>query len=120
MKKNSGFEKFANKKKSGTIKEEYRKERREVKTERAEGIKERIREKRNAGKPKPETPTAKPTRAVIAKKGAPANVVKPVAGTGHQPASAGVMPLNKYIAHCGVCARRDACLLYTSPSPRDA
>ena len=111
MKKNSGFEKFANKKKSGTIKEEYRKERREIKTERAEGIKERIREKRNAGKPKPETPAVKPTRAVIAKKGAPATVAKPVAGTGHQPASAGVMPLNKYIAHCGVCARRDAAAL---------
>ncbi|ULQ50802.1 pseudouridine synthase [Flavihumibacter fluvii] len=111
MKKNTGFEKFANKKKAGTVKEEYRKERREVKSERAEAIKERILEKRKSHTTKPAPAPEKPKRSAIVKKGTLGAASAPVAGTGHQPASPGVMPLNKFIAHCGICARRDAAAL---------
>jgi 23S rRNA pseudouridine2605 synthase len=106
MKKSTGFEKFANKKKSGTIKEEYRKERREVKTERAAAIKERIVEKRKAARTAPAIAQSKSTRSVMAvaakNKGLDAPVVN------HPASPSALMPLNKFIAHCGICARRDA------------
>lgn len=113
MKKTHGFEKFANKKKAGTIKEEYRKERREVKTERAEAIRERYLEKKKTAQAKREdqpTPSGRPgpIKKTGSKKPAAPNTVIPSEA---QEISTGQMPLNKFIAHCGVCARRDAAAL---------
>ncbi|MBZ5859486.1 pseudouridine synthase [Flavihumibacter profundi] len=115
MKKSTGFEKFANKKKAGTIKEAYRKERREIKNERAEAIKEKIDEKRKSRYAKPEAPATRPSHSKaitksavkIADKTPPAGV----ANAGQHEHGASLMPLNKFIAHCGVCARRDAAAL---------
>jgi 23S rRNA pseudouridine2605 synthase len=106
MKKSTGFEKFANKKKSGTIKEEYRKERREVKTERAAAIKERIVEKRKAARTAPAIAQSKSARPVVADATKNKGLNAPAL---NQPAASyAMMPLNKFIAHCGICARRDA------------
>lgn len=95
MKKAHPFEKFATRKKNSAIKEEFRQEKRKVKKERAERIELQKQARRAAGaagqvgatRQGPNTAPAKP--AIIKK-------------VNEQ------MPLNKYIAHCGVCSRRDA------------
>lgn len=95
MKKAHPFEKFATRKKNSAIKEEFRQEKRKVKKERAERIELQKQARRaagaagQAGGPQ-QGPKSAPTRPAIVKK------------VNEQ------MPLNKYIAHCGVCSRRDA------------
>jgi 23S rRNA pseudouridine2605 synthase len=96
MKKNHPFEKFATRKKNSAVKEEFRQEKRKIKKERAERIELQKQARRAAfntnqvpvrgGKPQ-QQPDAKP---MIIKK------------------ATEQMPLNKYIAHSGVCSRRDA------------
>jgi 23S rRNA pseudouridine2605 synthase len=94
MKKAHPFEKFATRKKNSAIKEEFRQEKRKIKKERAERIELQKQARRAAGaqgqapgQPSEGRPAARP--AIIKK-------------VNEQ------MPLNKYIAHCGVCSRRDA------------
>ena len=113
MKKTHGFEKFANKKKAGTIKEEFRKERREVKTERAEAIRERYLEKKKTAQAKREDQPAPSGRPGPIKKTGSKKPATPNTGIPSEAGelSTGQMPLNKFIAHCGVCARRDAAAL---------
>ena len=155
MKKTHGFEKFANKKKAGTVKEQYKKERRVEKKEREEGINQRFEEKRKSRSLQSETPEGHikrsdlEARPVRGKKGSPAaggrtsrpelkkkhenisgpktglqdSVRQPAGKSGSSRAGApagtvstsaqadSLMPLNKYIAHCGICARRDAAML---------
>ena len=79
MKKKSGFEKFFPKKSGAAKKEQFRQEKRKFKKELTEKAEERRKR------------AAEGTRPVIQK-----------AKTEEQ------MPLNKYIAHSGVCSRRDA------------
>jgi 23S rRNA pseudouridine2605 synthase len=79
------FDKFLPAKKNAAIKEQFRQEKKKWKKERAEGIELRKKQKLEDDKPKP---------IVIKKK-----------VDGEQ------MPLNKFIAHSGVCARREAALL---------
>lgn len=98
MKKNTGFEKFANKKKAGTIKEAYRQEKRVAKKERAAYFEEKKAQQQKttvAKSVKSPSADAIPTGKTVAK----------------VDTAASVMPLNKYIAHCGICARRDAAAL---------
>ncbi len=158
MKQPKGFEKFANKKKAGTVKEQYRKERREEKNERSSAIDQRFDEKRKERSNQAETPKghfprnapAPATKSGFKKSSAqaerparyatssdkPVRQVAPASGrsstkrtaiplekniatdnTSYRDRdpnlqSAGAqMPLNKYIAHCGICARRDAAAL---------
>lgn len=137
MKKPTGFEKFANKKKAGTIKEQYRKERREEKQDRSASIDQLYEEKRKAKKITPEAPKghfprqSAPGTPIKAGKNpkespgrkSPITLEKRVGSKtaaktpdktssltqGTLPSTAGaLMPLNKFIAHAGVCARRDA------------
>lgn len=82
----SHFAKFAGKKSNAAKKEAFRQEKRKWKKER-EAFFDR---KRSEGKAGPAVSR---------------NVSSP---TGDQPASQGLMPLNKFIAHAGVCARREA------------
>jgi 23S rRNA pseudouridine2605 synthase len=101
MSKTNGFQKFITRKKGSVIKEEARQEKRRIKKEKAEAI-----ERRRNRPP------------VIPRDGAPDGDRR-----GNGPAPSGrpailkrtpveeKMPLNKYIAHCGVCARRDAATL---------
>lgn len=98
MKRTDNFSKFVAKKKNSAIKEEFRQEKKKWKKERSEAIELKKAEKRktltiNKEKghlPVPESAGKKP---IIARK-----VDKS-------------MPLNKYIAHCGICSRRDAIIL---------
>jgi 23S rRNA pseudouridine2605 synthase len=91
-KKSSAFDKFAKKKSNAAIKEQFKQEKRKVKKEREEYFDKKKAESRAqrpgfAGK-KTDTP--------------------PVAPNHPRPESTGLMPLNKYIAHAGIVARREA------------
>jgi 23S rRNA pseudouridine2605 synthase len=99
MSKNSQFEKFINKKKGSAIKEQFKQEKKLAKKERAAAIDQRFEEKRRLRAAKADQP-----KGAAAKKDA-AHAGKPGSAA---PVNIGEMPLNKYIAHSGVCSRRDA------------
>jgi 23S rRNA pseudouridine2605 synthase len=89
-KKSSGyFDKFSKKKSNAAIKEQFKQEKRKWKKEREEFFEQ----KREQGTRNKEQELKTGNR-------------KPV--TGNQQPATGDMPLNKFIAHCGVSSRRDA------------
>lgn len=100
MKKATGFEKFVNKKKAGTVKEQYRQERRVEKKEREQAIDQSFEEKRKLKLEKRNQPSQGKPGSAFEKSGTET--------------PGGPMPLNKYIAHAGICARRDAAELVKS------
>jgi 23S rRNA pseudouridine2605 synthase len=101
-KKSSGnFDKFKKKKSNAAIKEQFRQEKRQWKKEREEFFERKKLQASGRGSEIKKTETT-------------SDGVSPVrtgtggrAGSNRQPAT-GLMPLNKFIAHCGVCSRRDA------------
>ena len=119
----SPFQKFIGKKKNSVINETFRQEKKKAKKERAAFFEKKKKEEfeaRNAkraaqqtikGKqpatrnPQPASPAGRP---VTAKPKTQTSNSKPET-TGLKPDSS--MPLNKYLAHCGVCSRRDAVAL---------
>lgn len=86
------FKKFANQKKNSKVKEEFRQEKKRVKKERAAFFEKLKEEKFQAKKAKFEGKPA-PIKTAPAKK---INQINEA------------MPLNKYLAHCGISSRRDA------------
>lgn len=107
----SPFQKFADKKKNSAVKEAFRQEKKKIKKERAayfdkvkeEKYQERMARKQAiAGGAAPKAiNTATPKAAVQNKAaGKGAKAAKEVA--------LAAMPLNKYLAHCGISSRRDA------------
>lgn len=81
-KRTDNFDKFLPAKKNAAIKEQFKQDKKKWKKERATAFEEIKRRKAEEEKPKP---------VVIKKK-----------------QTAELMPLNKFIAHCGICARREA------------
>lgn len=75
------FEKFANKKSNAAIKEAFKQEKRKLKKEKAAYFEQR---KKEAAQPQAPVKKSTPVKRME------------------------VMPLNKFLAHCGVCSRRDA------------
>ena len=112
--KTDNFSKFYNKKNNAAIKESFRQEKKAAKKERREAIERRFEERRQAQSHPgnqdipAKGPIGKGTKAPFDKKApaasGPANPAtkNPAAPTGDQ------LPLNKYIAHGGICSRRDA------------
>jgi 23S rRNA pseudouridine2605 synthase len=111
----SHFQKFVPKKKNSVIKEEYRQAKKKAKKERAAAIDKRFEEKRQQkaamrlaaaeAKNKPATMAKQPD----AKKSAtPVALVPPANSKPATNISFAEMPLNKYLAHCGVSSRREA------------
>lgn len=101
------FKKFIAPKKNSVVKEEFRQEKKKIKKERAayfDKIKEEKRLAREAGKGLARGPkaTAKPVGKDAVDK---TTTTKTTKGKGSVDT---VMPLNKFLAHCGVCSRRDA------------
>jgi 23S rRNA pseudouridine2605 synthase len=86
-KSTNNFSKFAKKKSNAAIKEQFRQEKRKLKKEREEFF-----DKKRA--------EARGQRSELASQKSP--IPNPKAQTSE------LMPLNKFIAHAGVCARRDA------------
>lgn len=105
----SPFQKFTGKKKNSVVKEAFRQEKRQAKKEREayfDKVKKEEYEARQAKRTGKPLPTAEPKPA--AKQSGPKK-----AASAASPATAGKvqhpeMPLNKYLAHCGVCSRREA------------
>ena len=89
--KTDNFGKFINKKKNSEVKEAIKQEKRVEKKERQQAIEKRFEDKRKARD----------------NRSAPTDHAK---GNEQRPSNTGAdtMPLNKYIAHCGVSSRRDA------------
>ncbi len=118
------FQKFAKKKKNSAVKEEFRQERKKAKKERAAYFDKVKQEKRAAlgiperpvkDKSLPATPAAKKTYAekkgygrAATKNAIPVKPVKNPLTPQKPPAADGSMPLNKFMAHCGVSSRREA------------
>lgn len=91
----SPFKKFINKKSNAAIKEKFKQEKKAAKKQRAAAIEKHFQEKRQK-------------RDSVAK-GRQVPVLKQKAATPRQPVhTQDPMPLNKFLAHCGVASRRDA------------
>ena len=107
------FKKFINPKNNAAVKEKFKQEKKAAKKERAAAINKRYEDKRamrNAGAgivvPNPPIENKRqkyPTGVKGAPKAMP--VTQPKQGPGDESHH---MPLNKYIAHCGVSSRREA------------
>jgi 23S rRNA pseudouridine2605 synthase len=115
------FKKFINPKNNAAVKEKFKQEKKAAKKERAEAINKRFEEKRalrnmgyasKAEMPSPETKINKrqkyPQTSTFkpAAKKLSASTSVPALKQSHT--SFDQMPLNKFIAHCGVASRRDA------------
>lgn len=128
MSRTDNFQKFVKQKKAGAVKEEIRQQKKREKKERAEAIEahfakkraERVQKQQPVGAPvKAGRPNKYPKteNAVSAKKKIKTNKppIKEAEGTVSQKDSEKAiteqMPLNKYIAHGGLCSRRGAALL---------
>jgi 23S rRNA pseudouridine2605 synthase len=90
MKKNSPghFDKFAKKKSNAAIKEQFKQEKRKWKKEREEFFEKKKRSAAGSREPGVRSQSQAPDSALRTENS--------------------LMPLNKFIAHCGVCSRRDA------------
>ena len=96
--KTDNFSKFFNKKSNSSIKEQIRQEKKAAKKERRESIEKHFEEKRNRKPAGPEHGAKLPANQ------------KTKDQTNDQP-DGELIPLNKYVAHSGVCSRRDAAQL---------
>lgn len=100
------FQKFEKKRSNAAIKESYRAEKRKVKKEREEYFDKKKQEAAQRKLAEGGHPGGRISKREASRFGGdqpapPVTVVK-------APEPTGVMPLNKFIAHCGVVARRDA------------
>ncbi len=113
-KRTDNFQKFVKQKKGSAIKEELKQQKRKDKKERAAAIEEHFEKRRVERQLKKQPPVA--AEAVPAKAAKPNKYPKKEATTVAAPVEAAKyagekMPLNKYIAHSGICSRRDAAIL---------
>lgn len=115
----SPFQKFTAKKKNSIVKEEIRQEKKKARAEKNAYFDKLKEEKyqamlakraQKAGTAPKDNQAKKSPAAPAAVKKAPAKTVNKTADT---KANDKVMPLNKFLAHCGVCSRRDAVALVT-------
>jgi len=116
----SPFQKFVPKKKNSVVKEEFRQEKKKYRKERNAFFEEKKKEEYLARQAKKGGMATKAADNSKAKTPAAAMVDKPrgAAKTPHQKSAkaiaandnvpTGIMPLNKFMAHCGVCSRREA------------
>jgi len=98
MKRTDNFSKFAARKSNAAIKEEFRQEKKKFKKERSEAIEKKKLELRKAAAADKD----------ISKNRSESSDLRPAMTLRKQDKT---MPLNKYVAHCGICSRRDAVAL---------
>jgi 23S rRNA pseudouridine2605 synthase len=120
MPRSDNFEKFVKQKKSGTVKEEIRQQKKKQKKDRAAAIEAHFERKRaekaqqrsqKAAAPQRPGPTSQNEKEPSKKTTGPNKPAKKAAAAAVKQASSQQMPLNKYIAHGGICSRRDAAQL---------
>lgn len=96
------FQKFIGKKKNSVVKEEHKKEKKKYRQEKRAFFEElKKQERASKGVDKPVEKTSKGNHRTPNT----ANAKQPIRGTKSTDTQ---MPLNKFMAHCGVCSRRDA------------
>jgi 23S rRNA pseudouridine2605 synthase len=107
----SPFQKFVGKKKNSVVKEAFRQEKKKAKKERAAFFEKKKKEEFEARNAKRNPQQAISNRPGNKKKDSNPGI------TNSKPQTTNLnvaMPLNKYLAHCGICSRRDAVALITS------
>lgn len=115
----SPFQKFTNKKKNSVVKEEIRQEKKKVRAQKNAYFDKLKEEKYQAMLAKRAQKAGTPlkenqARAAKGKKTAEPSPATKAGKTATQAKTVEkIMPLNKYLAHCGVCSRRDAVALIT-------
>ena len=126
----SPFQKFASKKKNSVVKEEFRQEKKKYRKERNAFFEKKKEDEYQARQAKKKGMAPAAAHAIKGRSPGIAGDEKPVRSpkAAHPPAGkagaksakataandnapTGIMPLNKYLAHCGVCSRRDAVAL---------
>ena len=105
-KKTDNFDKFINKKSNSAIKEKFKQEKKAAKRERKQAIEKHFEEKRRT-RPGMPVSRSEPGRPSPSSKNS-VNPSAPPAAVGREQAHPDLLPLNKFVAHCGVCSRRDA------------
>lgn len=113
---NSPFQKFTDKKKNSAVKEAFRQEKKKYKKERAAYFDKIKEEKYQARMAKKNAAHIK--QSSIKEKPVPEAVVKTKSAATPKAQSkvtvpTEIMPLNKYLAHCGISSRRDAVAFIT-------
>jgi 23S rRNA pseudouridine2605 synthase len=109
------FQKFTAKKKNSVVKEEFRQEKKKYRKERnaffdqkkEEEYQARMAKKKGMATVAADNAKTKPTGGAAKKPHTKS--AKVIAANDNTPT--GIMPLNKFMAHCGVCSRRDAVML---------
>ncbi len=115
----SPFQKFVVKKKNSAVKEAFRQEKKKIKKERAayfDKVKEEKYQARMAKKAEERSPKKEQSKPVKDSVKNPVKTKIEVNKSNSKTSTPGlnsVMPLNKYLAHCGICSRRDAVSLIT-------
>ena len=113
---NSPFQKFTDKKKNSVVKEAFRQEKKKFKKERAayfDKIKEEKYQARMAKKNAAVTNVDSVKEKSTVKPVAKSKTVPNKTAASKEKVSNEIMPLNKYLAHCGISSRRDAVALIT-------
>ena len=113
----SPFQKFVPKKKNSVIKEEFRQEKKKYRKERnaffdkkkEEEYQARMAKKNGMATVAANNAKGQSPKTIDTKKTPHTKSAKAIAANDNAPT--GIMPLNKYMAHCGVCSRRDAVAL---------
>ncbi|MDB5202629.1 MAG: pseudouridine synthase Rsu [Ferruginibacter sp.] len=106
----SPFQKFVAPKKNSVVKEQFRQEKKKVRKEKNayfDKLKEEKYQARMAKKGKPVAAAPRVEEKATATKGTAAKITTGK-GTPAVRTTDVVMPLNKFLAHCGVCSRREA------------
>lgn len=108
------FKKFINPKNNAAIKEKFKQDKKKAKKQKAADIETHFAEKRAArtrgfeNKPAFEKQPDKRQKYPQKKSSTPSQKTGDTPGTPEKKAIPGEMPLNKFLAHCGVSSRRDA------------
>ncbi|HAO47420.1 MAG TPA: pseudouridine synthase [Ferruginibacter sp.] len=113
----SPFQKFVGKKKNSVVKEAFRQEKKKIKKERAAFFEKKKKEEFEARNAKRGIPPATAGKKTASSKDNPQTSTHKLQTSNLKPQASNpttVMPLNKYLAHCGVCSRRDAVALITA------
>ncbi|MDP4282986.1 MAG: pseudouridine synthase [Bacteroidota bacterium] len=111
------FQKFINPKNNAAVKEKYKQDKKKAKKQKAADIEKHFEEKRAArfkgfeSKPEPVKKNDKRQKYPQNKKSAGEKSISAAKPLEQKKSAAGEMPLNKFLAHCGVTSRRDAVTL---------
>src|SRR3979490_2071792 len=106
-KKSTAFDKFAKRKSNAAIKEQFKQEKRKWKKER-EDFFEKKRSLKSGPRIQQSGATGSPGRAQTGQSARQGTKPVQQGHVANPKTESSEMPLNKFIAHCGVCSRRDA------------